>query len=355
VLGALPPPVTGMTLLTEKVVQRIQQVQPITVTSWSSGDARKRLHTRALRLLRATRSFVQLVLHGRVRNARLFITANSEAGLIMTGLLVWAGRALGYNICLHHHSYLYIDRYDPKMAWIDRMMSADDMHLVHCEQMAQEFRARYSSKAVFEYLYPSIVSLPLGEPRQSVQKPLRLGHLGNLSIEKGLDILLETLRVLRQKGRDVRLCLAGPFNTGVAKRMVEEALQANGGLVEHVGAVYGDGKVDYFRSIDCFLLPSRTESWGIVLNESLAAGVPVIATDRGCVRTLLGSGAGIMIRDESQYVAEAVRQIESWIDSPDAYRTASRAAIQQAECLHRTATEQLEHLARRICAPVQNS
>lgn len=351
-LGALPPPVNGMTVLTEKVVQRLQQAQAVTVINWSSGDTRKRPHTRALRLLRAVNCFIKLVLHGRVRNARLFITSNSEAGLYMTGLLVKTGRALGYKICLHHHSYLYIDRYDRKMGWIDRMMTAGDIHLVHCHQMAQEFQARYPTKAQFEFLYPSIVSLPLGEPRQAPAKPLRLGHLGNLSVEKGLDLVLGTFRALRQAGRDVRLSLAGPFNTAEAERIVEEALRANNGLIEYVGGVYGDRKAEYFRSIDCFLLPSRTESWGIVLNEALAAGIPVIATDRGCVRTLMGNGAGIIVHDESTYVAEAAHQIESWIDSPDTYGTASQAAIQQADFLHREAAEQLEQLVARICAPV---
>ncbi len=354
-LGALPPPVNGMTLLTEKVIQRIEQEQPVTIINWSAGDPRTRLQTRTLRLLRAARSLVLLLVHGRVRNARLFVTSNSEAGLFMTRLLVRAGRALGYDVCLHHHSYLYIDHYDPRMARIDRMMTADDTHLVHCQQMADEFRAKYPTKAQFEFIYPSIVSLPLGQPRRSANKPMRLGHLAHLSVAKGLDHVLETFRALRQQGRDVRLSLAGPFHTVEAERMVADAIKANDGRVEHLGGVYGDGKTEFFNSIDCFLFPSRTESWGIVLNEAMAAGVPVIATDRGCIRTFVANGAGLVVGDDKRFVAEAVRQVEAWIDSQADYAAASLSAINQADLLHREAAEQLEHLVAHICSPTNSA
>src|SRR5690349_21010970 len=108
-LVALPPPVNGMTVLTERVVQRLQQNQPITVINWSSGKLHKRFSTRFVRSYRAVSSALRLLLHGRVHNARLFMTANSQGGLYITGLLVRICRALGYQIWLHHHSYLYID------------------------------------------------------------------------------------------------------------------------------------------------------------------------------------------------------------------------------------------------------
>src|SRR5262245_34041707 len=115
-LGPLPPPVTGMTLLTEKVVQHLRERTPVTVANWSAGDAQPRPHTRALRMLRAAACLLKLILHGRVKNGRLYICCNSKGGLVMTGLLIKAGRRLGYTIYLHHHVYVYIDNYDPKMA-----------------------------------------------------------------------------------------------------------------------------------------------------------------------------------------------------------------------------------------------
>jgi glycosyltransferase involved in cell wall biosynthesis len=356
-LCPLPPPVTGMTLLTEKVVDRLREKTAITVATWTAGDSRQRPHTRTLRLLRAAKCLAKLVLHGPVRNTHLYLTANSKGGLIMTGMLVNAARRLGYQVYLHHHAYNYIDQYDKKMAWIDRSMGPEDVHLVHCPQMMEDFRARYPSKSRFAYLYPSIVSLPLTQPRGQISEPFRLGFLANLTVAKGLDLVLETFRVLRQRGRNVRLCLAGPCNTVEAELLVSQALQEHEGLISHVGGVYDERKIEYFNSIDCFLFPTKydCESWGIVLNEALASGLPVITTDRGCVRTLVGTRGGSIVDDPRDYVDHAVRRIEAWIDSPQEYVAASRAAIEQAEYLHREAAIQLEHVTSQICAPANSA
>jgi glycosyltransferase involved in cell wall biosynthesis len=352
-IGPLPPPVTGMSVLTKRVVQHLMKQAPVTCENFSSGDARPSPYTRALRVLRTLRCLAKLILHGRAQNARLYLCSNSKGGLITTGLLVNAARRLGYSIYLHHHVYMYIDDYDWRMAWVNRSMSANDVHLVHCRQMIEDFRARYASGAQFEVLFPSIASLPLGQPRRQLSEPFRLGFLANLTLAKGLDLVLDTFRALHQRHRDVRLCLAGPCATVDAERLVADALKEFGGSVTHIGPIFDERKLEFFDSIDCFLFPSRTEGWPIVLNEALDAGVPVIATNRGCVRTMVGDDAGLIVDKAENYVGDAVRQVEAWIDSPQAYFDASEAAIRQAAYLHRKADQQLENLTARICSPTE--
>jgi glycosyltransferase involved in cell wall biosynthesis len=350
---SLPPPVTGMSLLTEKVVRRLQAIGPVKVLDFATGDSQPRLHTRALRVLRGLRCLAVLVAHGPVRDGRLYLTANSRGGLLLTGLLVKAARRLGYTVHLHHHVYNYIVARDRTMAWIDRSMTASDCHLVHAPQMMRDFQAQYASPCRFQFLYPSIVSLPLGEPRHHIPAVARLGFLSNLSVAKGLDLVLDTFRKLQTRGRHVHLCLAGPCATAEAERMIRAATDEFKGTFCYVGPVDSEQKLDFFRSIDCFLFPTRLESWGIVLNESLASGVPVITNDRGCIRTLVGSLAGAIASEPTQFVETAVHQIEAWIDSPADYSAASLAALAQAEALHREAVTQLEVVAAGICAPAQ--
>jgi glycosyltransferase involved in cell wall biosynthesis len=216
--------------------------------------------------------------------------------------------------------------------------------------MIDDFRRRYSSKCRFDFVYPSVVSLPLGQPRRQMPEVFRLGLLANLTVAKGLDLVLDTFHALRERGCNVRLTLAGPCGTVEAERLIRAALQQHPDCLEHIGPVYGEHKEQFFHSIDCFLFPSQTESWGIVLNEALAAGVPVIATNRGCIRTLVGDRAGLVIDDAKAYVDTATRQVESWMDSPPGYFAASQAAIEQADCLHREAAIQLDRVAHRICS-----
>jgi glycosyltransferase involved in cell wall biosynthesis len=348
-MGPFPPPVTGMTALTEKFVEGLQRKLSVRISNWSSGDDRQRPHKRALRVLRAVSCLTQLRMHGRVRNARLYITANNKAGLHLTRLLVKTGSRLGYTVYVHHHTYNYIDAFDPRMAAINECMGPSDVYVVHCPQMIEDFQRQYPVRCKFEYVYPSIVSMPLGRSRATLSSPLRLGLLANLTVEKGLGIVLSTFQALRAKSADVRLTLAGPCGTIEAERMIAAAIAKHPGFIEHFGPVFGERKQQFFDSIDCFLFPSHTESWGIVLNESLAAGVPVIATNRGCIRTLVGVRGGVVVDDPTQYVNLAVRQIEAWIANPNDYLAFSQSAIEQADYLHREAATQLDQVTSRIC------
>ena len=98
----------------------------------------------------------------------------------------------------------------------------------------------------------------------------------------------------------------------------------------------------------CFR-PKR--SLGIVLNEAMAAGVPVITTDRGSIRTLVGNGAGLIVDDAAGFVEVVVRQVVTWIDSPQVYVAASEAAVRQADYLHREAASNWNGSSRAYVSP----
>jgi glycosyltransferase involved in cell wall biosynthesis len=337
-----------MTLFTEQVVRRVEAAGPAEFYNWSPRDTPRGLRFRFERARRIIGSLATLVRHGRTSDGQLYIAANSEGGLLLTALAVAVGCSLGYTVYLHHHVYYYIDRHDWRMGLINRLVGANGVHVVHCEQMERDFRATYPSQSSFIYLNPSVVSLPVRNPRLVPHSPFRIGHLGNLSTAKGLDLVLKTFEELIKNGRSVLLKLAGPYHTSEARNLVEKALAAHPGSLESAGPLYGEQKAEFFDGIDCFLFPSRSESWGIVLNEAMAAGVPVITQDRGCARTAVGSDAGIIVDQESQYVQTAVNQISLWMDNPATYATVSRAACRQAAHLSQVADQQLDDFVRQL-------
>jgi glycosyltransferase involved in cell wall biosynthesis len=352
----MPPPVTGMTLLTERIIKRLQEAGPVTFLNWSPSAPGNKFRSRVERALRTIGCVCRLLMHGPVHDARLYLVASSRAGLLMTAILASVGRMLGYRLYLHHHTYYYIDRYDWRVAWINRTMGPQGTHIVHTAEMAEDFRVQYPSQSRFKYVLPSVFALPLGRPRDIVAAPFRLGHMGNLMMEKGLDLVIESFRNLRKQGRDVRLVLGGPFQTAEAERLVRRTIQEHPQDVEYQGPVYGEAKGRYFQAIDCFLFPSRSESWGIVLNEAMAAGVPGIAFARGCTATLVGNaGAGLIVENGADFVGEACRQITTWIDSAEEYRKASCAAIQRADELNRRGKTELDRFAEIMFAPLPSS
>ncbi len=353
VLATTPPPVTGMTLVTEQVVCALEKAGPTTFFNWSTGISKRGLMFRTARVLRILRSFFFLLRNGRVRNGRLYIVANSKIGLLLTAAVVWLARRLNYTVYLHHHTYYYIDERDWRAAWINRMLGGHGVHVVHTPQMADDYQHVYPGAGPFVFVYPSVVVAPIGTVRGEISSPIRLGHLANLSVGKGLDLVLDTFQTLRDRGHDIRLTLAGTFLTQEARRVVEQAVKDNGGLVEYVGPVYGEDKTRFFASIDCFVFPSRSESWGIVLHESMASGVPVVAYNRGCARTVIGEQAGVIVDRDANFAAIAVDQIERWINDKSTYHVASQAAIEQALFLEREGDRTLNEFVAMMFAPSQ--
>jgi glycosyltransferase involved in cell wall biosynthesis len=234
------------------------------------------------------------------------------------------------------------------MDWICSWLGERGTHVVACEQMEQDFRRIYPAAGRFAYVNPSLMTGPIGTSRTASGQPFTLGHLGNLSHAKGIDKVLDTFRALHNERSDIRLKLAGPFFPGKARRLVTCALLDFPENVEWIGPVFGQEKCNFFNQIDCFLFPTRSESWGIVLNEAMAAGVPVIASDRGCIRAVVGDRAGIVIHPNENFASRAAEQVLRWIDNPEEYQAASKAACDQAIYLQRYADEILEQFVDQL-------
>jgi glycosyltransferase involved in cell wall biosynthesis len=108
-----------------------------------------------------------------------------------------------------------------------------------------------------------------------------VGHLANNSVEKGtVDLLQALLRVPTA----VRVVLAGPdmanFRSFWASYPAPER-------VVRLGVLNDDERRDFYAGIDGFALPSRSDSFGLVLLEAWANGVPNVAYRAGGVADLI--------------------------------------------------------------------
>ncbi|MEX0641192.1 MAG: glycosyltransferase family 4 protein [Pirellulales bacterium] len=350
-IGPFPPPVTGITLFTQEVIRQLEKTGSVTFWNCSHGCQHVTIRARAKRVLRTLGCAFKLLWNGRVRDGRLYLSANSQGGLLITWIVVLVGRAMGHRIYLHHHTYGHIQRHSLPMAWIDRSMGSCGTHVVHCDQMIDDFQRQYHSTCGFETIFPSAESINVGQPRPAAHTPFRLGMLSNLTMDKGVDLAIATFRALREKNRDVTLDLAGPVRSRAVGRLLEQAQATYPGAVRHLGPLYDDAKTRFFEKIDALLFPTRYESWGLVLHEAFAAGAPVITFDRGCTNTLVGDRAGLVVPRDGDYITLAVNQIERWMDSSIDYGAASQAAVEQANYLQQQGRIQLEQFAQRMFVP----
>jgi glycosyltransferase involved in cell wall biosynthesis len=351
VLGRVPPPVTGMTLFTQKILEQMQAVGPVDFINWSIGATKRTAITRVRYAAKSFRSWIELLRRGRVKDRRLYLVSNSGAGLYSTAALTWLAARLGYSIYLHHHVYNYIDQYDRRMARIDRWMGPCGVHVVACRGMIRDFQRQYHTPRRFAIVRPSAVVVKVGSPRRGQFVPLRLGMLSNLSLAKGLDQAIETFAELHRAGRPVTLTLAGPALDRAASRLITRTLADYPGHVHYLGAVYNEAKSRFFAGIDVLLFPTQQESWGMVLHEALAVGIPVIANDRGCTALVVGEKAGLVVHRGEDFVESAGAQLARWQDQPAEYAAASSFAIEQADFLNREGQRTLAEFARHMFSP----
>lgn len=121
-----------------------------------------------------------------------------------------------------------------------------------------------------------------------------IGHLANNSVEKGSVDLLQTAQRLWQQGQRFHVVLAGPEMPNFQKFWQAFAPAGN---ALRLGVLDDRQKRDFFAGIDIFALPSRSDSFGIVLLEAWANAVPCVGYRAGGVADVIHDGAdGYLVR-----------------------------------------------------------
>lgn len=131
-------------------------------------------------------------------------------------------------------------------------------------------------------------------------------YVGRLEPVKGLQDLLAAFRLLAS--HDSALLIVGD---GSELPVLQQAAATDSRL-RCTGRLSGPQLLDAYVAADVFVLPSRFEPWGLVVNEAMAAGLPVIASERvGCVDDLVAAGAtGLVVPAEApEALALAMQQM----------------------------------------------
>jgi glycosyltransferase involved in cell wall biosynthesis len=184
-----------------------------------------------------------------------------------------------------------------------KVVARADLAIGVSPAVAADLRARFAATrvAVVENFAP----LERFSPRAAMAEPPLIGGLGRLHEEKGFDILIDAAALLRDRGRAFRLSIAGE---GPAAQDLK-AQSTRLGLDDRVdfpGWVTPASRL--LSVLDLFVCSSRTEAFGLVVVEAMAAGAPVIATDIEGPRDILARGRyGRLAAPESpEALAEAM-------------------------------------------------
>lgn len=111
-----------------------------------------------------------------------------------------------------------------------------------------------------------------------------VGYMGRLSVEKGVIHLLVAVHDLLKTGKRIRLVIVGD---GPERKALERESRTLGISDKVTFTGFQSESETWYPAFDIFVLPSLTEGTPMALLESMAAGVPVIATAVGGVTKVL--------------------------------------------------------------------
>lgn len=196
-------------------------------------------------------------------------------------------------------------------------------------QAKQDYRKRFPNKPVFNIPYYCELSGFSIDIPQRPRSPITILFCGQMIARKGLDILLQAFKQLIESGASARLLLVG--REAELPQMLETLPNQVIQQIEYAGFQAPEDLPHFFRRSDLFVLPSRYDGWGVVVNQALGAGLPIICSDAvGAAHDLVepGENGVIVSAGDSTALLEA---LAFYVRHPLAIQSASQNSLLKAK------------------------
>ncbi|HWX56473.1 MAG TPA: glycosyltransferase [Verrucomicrobiae bacterium] len=139
--------------------------------------------------------------------------------------------------------------------------------------------------------------------RQRTDNAVRIGYVGRLTVEKNIRFLADIEQMMLARG-------IGNFQFYIVGQGSDDAwLRENMRHAKLAGVLHGDDLSRAYANMDIFAFPSRTDTFGNVVLEALASGVPAVVTNGGGPKFIVRDGETGFVTATSFSFAQAVAQL----------------------------------------------
>ncbi len=196
----------------------------------------------------------------------------------------------------------------------------------------KDYRRRFPGTSHFCIPYYCDLSGFLAQQRHpALASEMNFLFCGQMNCRKGVDLLLTAFDQLVIKGLNAQLLLVGrEAEVPQFLRVISPAARAR---INYAGFQPPERLPEYFSRADVFILPSRYDGWGVVVNQALGAGLPIICSDS------VGAGLDLVeegingLRFAAGNAGELERCMEEVISDPDATWAWGEISRQKAQTL----------------------
>lgn len=180
---------------------------------------------------------------------------------------------------------------DKKIVFIiKKMLMSMGNHWLSTGKNCTDYMEFYGAKQknIYEYPFASVsyqknLLKPIPEKdKDNIKSDLGLNKIVILTVAsfielKGLDTLIKAFEILQKENKDVSLILIGG---GELKEKYEEYINSNNiKNVRILEFIQKDKLVNYYKISDIFVFPTRGDVWGLVINEAMSFGLPIISSN----------------------------------------------------------------------------
>ena len=157
---------------------------------------------------------------------------------------------------------------------------------------------------------------PARRRRAATDRRITLGYVGRLSVEKNIALLVVVAKELQAMQIAVRFLIVGQ---GGDEALLREQLPE----AEFAGVLRGEALAEAYADMDVFLFPSHTDTFGNVVLEALASGVPAVVTPGGGPKFIVQDGSTGFVVKDSEF-ADAVAELSTDRSRLEQMRIAAR-------------------------------
>lgn len=152
--------------------------------------------------------------------------------------------------------------------------------IVHTLQQKQELLKNVNFQKFDIRVLPLGIDTNLFQPRNNISdKGFNLLYVGRLSRLKQIEVAIDAIGYLKENNIKCTFNIIGPISDKMYFNELQAQVEKNNctDSIKFLGSKEHSELIDYYKQSDLFLFPSAHESFGMVMTEAMACGVPVVA------------------------------------------------------------------------------